>query len=292
MAPDLYVREYGPPDAPAVLFLHGGPGQGSYEFEQHQAPVLATRLRVVCLDQRGVLRSAALPEDATVRLDDLVADCETVREDLGLPDWAVLGQSFGGMLALRYAVAHPGSVRAVAFENPAWDLGRTCRSLLAAFLAHPSAGSHPEAVAAGEALLASAPDDKTLWNSLIDVLAGFGADRAAIYTPDLAARGRIWEVLQAAPFEAAQWQRGADHATRLAEDPAFFEPHTPLLAGLRQPALLIKGGLDPIPSPGEVADFRRARPDAVVRVFPDCGHFVHAEAPAEYAAAVFRLTGV
>jgi pimeloyl-ACP methyl ester carboxylesterase len=42
--------------------------------------------------------------------------------------------------------------------------------------------------------------------------------------------------------------------------------------------LLIKGGLDPIPSPGEVAGFRRARPDVVVRVFPDCGHFVHAEA--------------
>ena len=155
VAGELYVESWGPPDAPALLYLHGGPGQGSYEFVQYQAALLSARLRGIALDQRGVLRSAALPPDRGLTLADMVADCETVRAHLGLESWALLGQSFGGMLALRYATEHPSAVTAVAFENPCWDVDRTCRSLLAALVAHRTAGAHPQAVAAATAMLAT-----------------------------------------------------------------------------------------------------------------------------------------
>ncbi len=286
MAPDLYVRSWGRADAPAVLYLHGGPGQSSYEFEQHQVPRLAERLRVICLDQRGVLRSGPLAPGAPLTLDDLVADCETVRSGLGIDRWAVLGQSFGGLLALRYAVAHPDAVRAVVFENPSWDLDRTCRSLISAFLAHPTAAAHPGVVAEAAPVLAGEPDARTLTALMIRVVVGFGDDAGQIYSPDPEARARIEAVLAAAPFGPADWAKSEDHLARLAEDPALYERHTPLLAALTRPALLIKGGLDPIPSAGEVQDFRDTLPDAEVRVFDDCGHFVHAEKPAEYADLV------
>jgi proline iminopeptidase len=44
----------------------------------------------------------------------------------------VLGHSFGGRLALRYAERHPDRVTAVVFENPGWDVESTERYRLPA----------------------------------------------------------------------------------------------------------------------------------------------------------------
>lgn len=280
------MTSWGPDDAPALLYLHGGPGQSSYEFEHHQAALLAGRIRLVTLDQRGVLRSPALAADETVTLTGLVADCEAVRTQLGIAHWAVLGQSFGGMVALRYAVEHPASVAAVLFENPCWDVDRTCRSVLSALIGHPTAAAHPEAAASATALLATDADARALWTMLLTTLAAWGADRDQIYVPDAAVRGRIDALLAAGPFTAGQWARGGDHLMRLSADPEVLVRHTPLLRRLTRPAMLIKGEADPIPSAGEVGDFRAALPTAPVHVFAGAGHFVQAEHPAEYADLV------
>ena len=126
----LYTDIRGDAAAPALLFLHGGPGQGCHDFMALQGDLLAASVRLIGLDQRGVDRSAPLPQDAALSIADLVEDCEAVREELGIERWAVLGQSFGGALALRYAAAHPAAVAAVAFENPVWDLAASARAAL------------------------------------------------------------------------------------------------------------------------------------------------------------------
>ena len=61
---------------------------------------------------------------------DLIEDCEPVRQALGVRRWMVLGQSFCGMLALRYAISYPGPVSAAVFENPVWDVTLTARAAL------------------------------------------------------------------------------------------------------------------------------------------------------------------
>jgi len=282
----LYVETWGPAEAPALLYLHGGPGQSFYEFAHHQSALLSARLRVVALDQRGVLRSDPLPAGGALTLADLVADCETVRTRLGIDSWAILGQSFGGMIALRYAVEHPSAVTKVVFENPSWDLGRTCRSLVEAFVAHPTAAAHPELVDNVKSVLATDPDAPALTHLMMETVTGWGDDRDEIYVPDLRARREIHELLATAPFTPEQWGRGDEHLGQLARDPELYAPHTPLFAQLTQPTLLIKGGADPIPSAGEVADFTRALPAAEIRVFPGAGHFVQAEQPQAYAELV------
>jgi len=282
----LYVETWGADDAPVLLYLHGGPGQSFYEFAHHQSALLSARLRVVALDQRGVLRSDPLPAGGTLTLADLVADCEKVRTGLGIDRWAVLGQSFGGMIALLYAVQHPSAVTKVVFENPSWDLGRTCRSLVEAFAAHPTAAAHPELVAKIKTVLATDPDAPVLTHLMMETVTGWGDDRDEIYVPDLRARREINELLAAAPFTAEQWGRGNEHLGQLALDPELYAPHTPLLAQLTQPTMLIKGGADPIPSAAEVADFVQALPAAELRVFPGAGHFVQAEQPQAYAELV------
>jgi pimeloyl-ACP methyl ester carboxylesterase len=90
-----------------LLFVHGGPGQGAYPFMALQGDLLSDGLRVIGLDQRGVDRSAPLPAGAGLTIAELVEDCEAVRHELGVDRGVVLGQSFGGILALRYAVTYP-----------------------------------------------------------------------------------------------------------------------------------------------------------------------------------------
>ena len=109
----VFARVVGDSDARALLYLQGGPGfPAPRERFEWMNVALARGYQVVLLDQRGTGRStridAATPEliDAKVlvnlRADEIVADAEAVREELGLDQWDVLGQSFGGFCLLHY----------------------------------------------------------------------------------------------------------------------------------------------------------------------------------------------
>ncbi|WP_425411367.1 alpha/beta fold hydrolase [Longispora albida] len=89
------------------MFVHSGPGASCYEFTEYQAGYLARSVRLIALDQRGVLRPAPLPPGGPLSEADLVRDLETVRQALGVRSWSVLGHSHGGRVALRYALACP-----------------------------------------------------------------------------------------------------------------------------------------------------------------------------------------
>lgn len=95
-----------------VVLLSGGPGFASYLH-----PVMAElskQHRVIMLDQRGTGQSPVAPLDATtISTAALVEDLEVLRRHLGIGHWTVLGHSWGGMLAMRYGIAHPDAVDAL-----------------------------------------------------------------------------------------------------------------------------------------------------------------------------------
>src|SRR5437764_15485983 len=90
----LYVDQRGPADAPPVLFVHGGPGAGSYDFMKLQGERLTRGFHLIGVDQRGVQRSD--PLTGPVSELDLVADYDALREQLGIAQWSVIGHSYGG----------------------------------------------------------------------------------------------------------------------------------------------------------------------------------------------------
>jgi proline iminopeptidase len=289
----LYADVRGDASAPALLFLHGGPGQGCHDFMAIQGGLLCRSVRLIGIDQRGVDRSAPMPAKGHgeagggLTVADLIADCEAVRQELGIARWAVAGQSFGGRLALRYAAAHPGHTSAVIFENPVWDLAASTRAALppiAAMLAERgNCGAAQAALAAAARDTAAGP----LREAYLAALGALGAERESFFVPSPGTRARLAEVRKAHPRPdgAAGDEGSMRHHLAIMADPAAAEPVQHLLARLQVPMLLIVGGHDPLTSREQREAFRSAPHGEVLEV-PEAGHFVHADDPLRYAGAV------
>ncbi len=104
----LHVEECGNPDGLPVVFLHGGPGAGLAAY--HRRFFDPARYRIVLFDQRGAGKSTPFAELTDNTTWHLVADIETIREQLGIERWVVFGGSWGSTLALAYAQTHPERV--------------------------------------------------------------------------------------------------------------------------------------------------------------------------------------
>ena len=284
----LYADVRGDAGAPPLLFLHGGPGQGCHDFMALQGDLLAASVRLIGLDQRGVDRSAPLPEDASLTIADLVGDCEAVREELGIERWAVLGQSFGGSLALRYAAAHPAAVAAVAFENPVWDLAASARAALPRVALMLTERGRRDAALAALAAAGREDSARPLRAAYVAALEALGADREVFFVPSPATRARLAEI-RARPRAAGRrgGRRGLDapppgdhrgrRRLRIAARPAAA-PDRPGTADHRR--------VRPADQPRAAGRVPPCRPGSPVARSRRAGHFVHADEPLQYASAV------
>jgi proline iminopeptidase len=283
----LYVEVSGPPRAPAMLYLHGGPGTGSYDFSLYQRQRLSGALRLIALDQRGVLRSDAIPPGMPFGFDDLVEDCEALRRALNIERWAVLGHSFGGYLAMAYALRYPGSLSRVIFENPTWDFNTTGRYLLR--LEAPEFARLGRSAEAQQALKAAdaAPQTPTadVWEDFSRLTNELGKSKDTLYVhgPDK----RFFDQLVAqSGLPEEQWHRGMRQQRLLYEEGKVFMALTPRFADLELPSLLIKGRYDPVTPPDQVDAYVKHAKGAQVRVYESSSHFVHVEEPDAFARTV------
>ena len=108
----LYVEVIG--HGEPLLLMHGGPGLDHVSLTPFRE--LVDRHTIVLYDHRCNGRSTGAPVTSMTR-ENLTADADALREELGFERWAVLGHSFGGHVALEYALRYP--------ERPAGH-GRRC----------------------------------------------------------------------------------------------------------------------------------------------------------------------
>jgi 3-oxoadipate enol-lactonase len=97
-------------DGPAVVLLHGHPFDRSMWRGQLRA--LGGEFRVVAPDLRGYGRSPALGDVA--RMSDLAGDVWGLLGDVGIDEFAVVGLSMGGLVAMEMAIAVPQRIWALA----------------------------------------------------------------------------------------------------------------------------------------------------------------------------------
>jgi proline iminopeptidase len=99
----LYVETHGPEDAPALVILHGGPGVGDCRDQVRDYGSLADEFRLVFYDARGSGRSEDAPPYTH---DQWVDDVDELTRQLGIERFALLGHSYGGIVAQEYVLQH------------------------------------------------------------------------------------------------------------------------------------------------------------------------------------------
>jgi len=113
---DLTYEEWGKGDPP-LLLLHGF--TGSRLDWADVVDTLAADRRVVAYDQRGHGDSANVGRPAAYTFDRLLADLEAIVEQRSLAPFHLLGHSMGGVIAMRFAIAHPEQLASLVLMDTA-----------------------------------------------------------------------------------------------------------------------------------------------------------------------------
>ena len=113
---DIFYREAGPKDAPAILLLHGFPT--SSQMFRNLIPALADEIHLVAPDYPGFGHSSAPPVDQfNYTFDNLADVVDKFIEQVGLKQYALYVQDYGAPVGYRLAVRHPERVTALVVQN-------------------------------------------------------------------------------------------------------------------------------------------------------------------------------
>lgn len=116
----IHVESYGPETAPPVVLIHGASGS-TYDMTFRLAPALSEQYRVYVVDRPGFGHSPHLPEES------LGAQARVIRHAIATLEPRrplVLGQSYGGAVALRWALdapENPAALVLVSSPSHSWD---------------------------------------------------------------------------------------------------------------------------------------------------------------------------
>lgn len=101
-----------------LLLLHGGPGSTHNYFEAFDELARTTGRQIIMYDQLGCGRSSMPDEPRLWQPETWVAELQMVRHALGLDKVHLLGQSWGGMLAIMYLCdQHPTGIQSLILAS-------------------------------------------------------------------------------------------------------------------------------------------------------------------------------
>ena len=275
----LYYRTVG--DGPPITVLHGGP-DFDHTYLLPELDRLADSFRLIYYDQRGRGRSATAvaPEDVSIASE--IEDLDSVRRHFGVDSVAVLGHSWGGVLAMEYATRHPDRVSHLILVNTA----PAAVEDVAALRQHlrrvrPAADfEQMEAIASSARYEAGDLEAEAAYYRI--------HYRAALPQPE--------HIEQVVGRLRTHFTEESVLTARAIEQRLYDETWTsdgydlvPKLQRLDVPTLVLHGANDFVPV--EVAArIARAMPRARLAVLEDCGHFAYLEAPDafhQHVAALF-----
>lgn len=112
----LYFREIG--NGRPLLILHGGP-DFNHNYLVPDLDRLSSTFRLIYYDQRGRGKSSPGVAPETVTVESEVDDVDRLRQFFGLETIALLGHSWGCLIAMEYATCHPDQVSHLILLNTA-----------------------------------------------------------------------------------------------------------------------------------------------------------------------------
>ena len=233
---------------PTILLLHGGPGMDHSNFKPDFS-ALTDIGQVVYYDHRGQGRSdARTPAEWTLDTwaDDVVRLCDA----LGIAHPVVIGNSFGGMVAMHYAARHPAHPAALVLSSTAARMD--IPAMLAMF-------------------------ERLGGSTAADIARAFWTESSARYSRDyLSICGPLYTRSPGNLFDTARVVRRQDVTTHFIEGEQRAMDLRGGLARIVCPTLVLAGELDPVcpvSCAREIAAHIPA-PHVQLEVFEGCGHGV------------------
>ncbi len=269
---NIFFRQAGPQDAPALLLLHGFPSAG--HMFRDLIPQLADRFYVVAPDLPGFGQSD-MPERTSYSysFDNIATAIDRFTEVIGLRRFAIYVFDYGAPTGFRLAVRHPERISGIISQNGnAYVEGLSDGwSPIRAYWQDPSDATR-------NALRAFVAPETTVWQYTHGV-----ADTSAI-SPDGYSLDNFYLARPGA--HEVQLDLLGDYKSNVALYPEFqsyFRGHKP-------PFLAVWGKNDPFFLPPGAEAFKRDMPDAEVR-FLDTGHFALETHCDEIAAMIRQFLG-
>jgi pimeloyl-ACP methyl ester carboxylesterase len=256
---DVHLRDEGPRDDPhPVVLLHGT--SASLHTWQGWAEALSAERRVIRFDMPGFGLTGPAP-DGDYSLDAYVRCVTAVLDALGVKTAVVGGNSFGGGVAVAFALAHPARVSGLILVD-ASTYPIVSRSM-------------PIGFRIAQMPVLNRVMENVLPRGMVEasVVSVYG-DPGKV-TPALV--DRYYDLTQRAGNRAALVER-----FRQAPSGAL----APRVPEIKAPTLIVWGGRDGLIPPEHAQWFARDISGSTLAIFPALGHVPHEEDPANTVAAV------
>lgn len=272
----IVAYSYGSGDE-VVFLLNGGPGLPCNYLRDAHSFLAGHGYRVVAFDQLGCGASDRPTDPALWTIGRYVEETETVRTALELGKVHLVGHSWGGWLAIDYALTYPDALKTLILEDTAADIPHLMAEMhrLRAALGHETV----------EMLLAHEADatyDHPEYQAAITLLNHRHVCRLPVWPAPLTASLNDWNM---GPYMTMQgpneflyignlkdWDRTAD------------------LPRIACPSLITVGRHDEI-TPACALRIKQGLRDVELVVFPNSSHMPFYEEPAAYDAALLAFLG-
>jgi pimeloyl-ACP methyl ester carboxylesterase len=244
-----------------LIVLHGGPGLDHSMFRPYLDP-LGDDYRVLYVDERGQGRSQRV-DPATLSLDVFARDVDLLAETLELDSFALLGHSFGAIIATWHAT-ELGTAAAYVISAG----GESSEALDADVQASLDAlGDHGKAIANSWEAEKTVETEAELKQLLRDQLPfHFHGDPPRGYGEETVGSPEVLRFFANIDYGAFDYR--------------------PKLKDVDKPTLVIVGEYDRTTTPRASSVLHEAIPGSELHVVPDAGHLSFVEQPDDYLAAV------
>ena len=224
-------------------------------------PALAKSFRVLTYDRRGHSQSEPATGEGT--LDQDIADLGALIEQLDIAPALLVGNSFGGIVALGLALRRPDLVRSLSVHEP------------------PMMG-----LVAGEPAYQPLLDEvnRRVRAVLELIQQGDTAGAAEQFVETVAVGPGGWALLP--PDQQQTFIENASTFLDESRDPTWLSIDLEALSRFTQPVLLTRGDQSPPIFPAIISKIELALPHADARTFPDASHIPHLSHPEEFVKTV------
>jgi len=245
-----------------LALMHGGPGADLYTMMSLKP--CKDQFTLIFFDHRCNGRSEGAPV-STMSWENLTADADALRDNLGFERWAVLGHSFGGNVALEYALRYPERLSHLILINSGADY-RWVRENAPALLVQR--GYSPEIVDSGRRMLNGEIEPDEMFPILMKLGKAYSPHISPWKIPHMILTGLQTKLQPSALiFAGTQLLRNWTVMDRLGE--------------IKAPTLVIAGRKDFLYPPEHQQDLAAGIPNARLVLIDKSGHNPHDEQPAE-----------